>query len=86
MITEKSHNFCSDSSKYGEDWVKCVPTDEEHAKKIQNGGQVLASKWAWPESVESASSEEHAVQKRVVTDHMVALLVSVLICYLLIKY
>lgn len=33
MITEKSHNFCSDSSKYGEDWVKCVPTDEEHAQK-----------------------------------------------------
>lgn len=33
MITEKSQNFCSDSSKYGEDWVKYVPTDEEHAQK-----------------------------------------------------
>lgn len=66
-------------------WSVCQQT-KNMPKKIQNGGQVLASKWAWPESVESASSEEHAVQKQVLTDHMVALLVSVLICYLLIKY
>ena len=34
MITKKSYNFCSDLSKYGEDWVKCVPTEEEHAKMV----------------------------------------------------